>query len=252
VSTISFWQLLVAACAALLFGVSKAGLSGIALLGIALWTLIFPARETSGATLPLLLVGDVVALLVYRRHALWPQLLRVFPWALAGIVAGYFALGWMNDRQLRYLIGGQIVLLTVFQYLRQRAVAAGAPAQEERTASVHPLYSAGMGIGAGFATMLANAAGPIMVLYLLAMRLPKLAFIGTSAWFFFLVNMIKIPFIMQLGLFNAPTLQLDLLVAPLVVVGVLGGRQIVTRINQRWFEQLALFFALVGGLRLLF
>jgi uncharacterized protein len=109
-----------------------------------------------------------------------------------------------------------------------------------------------MGVGAGFATMLANAAGPIMVLYLLAMRLPKLAFIGTSAWFFFLVNVIKIPFIMQLGLFNAPTLQLDLLVAPLVVVGVLGGRQIVTRINQRWFEQLALFFALVGGLRLLF
>jgi uncharacterized membrane protein YfcA len=251
VSTIPLWQWLIAACAALLFGLSKAGLSGIALLGIALWTLIFPARETSGATLPLLLVGDVVALAVYRRHAVWPQLVRVFPWAMAGIIAGYLALGWMNDQQLRYLIGGQIVLLTVFQFLRQRAVAARSPAPVVDAGAAHPLYSAGMGVGAGFATMLANAAGPIMVLYLLAMRLPKLAFIGTSAWFFFLVNVIKIPFILQLGLINSSTLQLNLLVAPFVVVGLLAGRHLVAKINQHWFEQLALLFALIGGLRLL-
>jgi uncharacterized membrane protein YfcA len=97
-----------------------------------------------------------------------------------------------------------------------------------------------MGLFAGFTTMIANAAGPVMVLYLLAMRLEKLEFLGTAAAFFLAINWIKVPFALQLGLINQESLGLNLWLLPAVAVGALSGRWIVARINQRVFENIAL------------
>ena len=108
-----------------------------------------------------------------------------------------------------------------------------------------------MGIFAGLTTMMANAAGPVMTLYLLAMRLPKLEFLGTGAAFFLLINWIKVPFIAQLGLINASSLTLNLYLLPAVAVGALLGRPVVQRVNQRIFENAALALAAVAALRLL-
>jgi hypothetical protein len=46
------------------------------------------------------------------------------------------------------------------------------------------------------------------------MRLPKTEFIGTGAWFFLLVNLIKVPFSADLGLINPMSLKLNLLRPP--------------------------------------
>lgn len=99
--------------------------------------------------------------------------------------------------------------------------------------------------------MLANAAGPIMAIYLLACRLPKMELVGTGAWFFFVVNVTKVPFSAGLGLIDAQSLLLTLVLAPLVVCGAVFGKWLLVRINQRMFEALLIAFTVLAAVRLL-
>ncbi len=107
-----------------------------------------------------------------------------------------------------------------------------------------------MGLLAGVATMLANAAGPVMALYFVAVSLPKLELVGTSAWFFLVINAIKIPFSAWLGLIDGGTLALNAALAPLIVAGFFVGRWLVARIPQRAFDAFLLTFAGIAALRL--
>ena len=85
--------------------------------------------------------------------------------------------------------------------------------------------------------MMANAAGPVMVVYLLAMRLPKVAFVGTSAWFFFAVNWLKVPFSAQLALTTGASVKLGLIMLPLIVLGSVAGVFFLRRIPQKSLQQ---------------
>lgn len=122
------------------------------------------------------------------------------------------------------------------------------PAEPSRP---HWGLAVGTGVAAGFTTMTANAAGPVMTLYLLEAGVNKAAFIGTGAWFFLLVNLAKTPFSAALGLFPPSTLMLTLALAPFVLFGTWVGIRIVHRVSQRVFENLALGASLVGALRLI-
>jgi uncharacterized membrane protein YfcA len=105
---------------------------------------------------------------------------------------------------------------------------------------------------AGFTTLVANAAGPLMAVYMLAMRLPKMDFVGTGAVFFLLLNLFKVPFMVHLGLINAESFAINLWLAPIVIAGAWFGRKLVLRIDQRVFENIALVLSVVAGLKLLF
>jgi uncharacterized protein len=239
------WQWALACLGAFLVGVSKTGIAGLGVLTMALFATILPARESVGAVLVILLAGDVVAVTVYRRKASWLHLGRLFPWAALGIVLGAFTLGQLNESVLRVLIGGILVLLVAIHFFRRRKVAAPEPV------NLPPLVAALTGLLAGFTTMIANAAGPVMILYLLAMRLPKLQFIGTVAWFFLMVNLFKVPFSYSLGMISVSSLTLSLWLVPVTVAGALSGRWLIARINQQLFETLALLLTLVAALRLM-
>lgn len=241
------WQWALGALGAFLVGLSKTGIPGLGILSVAFFALIFPPRESTGIVLVILMVGDIFAIASYRRNASWTHLARLFPWAVAGVVLGYFALGRVDDTQMRHLIGVIVVALVVFQFVRSRQAA---PADDEAQLPrrwVAPLA----GITAGFTTMVANAAGPIMVLYFLAMRLPKLVFVGTGAWYFFTLNIFKTPFSASLGLINLSSLWVDLWLAPFCIAGALIGRPLLERINQKVFELVALALTLLAGLAML-
>jgi uncharacterized membrane protein YfcA len=109
-----------------------------------------------------------------------------------------------------------------------------------------------MGILAGFTTLIANAAGPLMAIYLLAMRLPKMEFVGTGAVFFMILNWFKVPFMVDLGLITTDSAQFNLLLAPAVILGAFAGRAVLPRVNQRLFENLALALSAISGIRMLF
>jgi uncharacterized protein len=239
------WQWVLACLGAFLVGVSKTGIAGLGILTVAMFTTILPAREAVGAVLVILLAGDLVAVTVYRREASWPHLGRLFPWTALGIMLGAFTLGQLNEPLLRALIGGILVLLVTVHFVRRRSVAA------VETANLPWWVAALTGLLAGFTTMIANAAGPVMILYLLAMRLPKMQFIGTAAWFFLVVNLFKVPFSYSLGMISANSLSLSLWLVPLTVAGALSGRWLIARIDQQLFETLALALTLVAGVRLI-
>jgi uncharacterized membrane protein YfcA len=90
-----------------------------------------------------------------------------------------------------------------------------------------------------------------MAIYLLAMRLPKMAFVGTSAVFFLLLNLFKVPFMLGLGLITMDSFKFNLILAPAVLAGALIGRWILPRVSQVWFERLALILSAAAGLKLL-
>ncbi|ACB75733.1 sulfite exporter TauE/SafE family protein [Opitutus terrae] len=127
----------------------------------------------------------------------------------------------------------------------------GDPAVQPQEASHGWWFAPTIGVLAGFTTLVANAAGPLMVIYLLAMRLPKMEFVGTGAVFFLLLNLFKVPFMVNLGLINGGSFALNLWLAPAVFLGAWIGRKILLRINQRLFENLALALSAAAGVKLL-
>ncbi len=237
------WLLLAIGAAGV--GVSKSGLSGVSLVHVLIFAFVFGARASTGILLPLLLVGDVAAVTLLGRDVRWPTVRRLMPPALVGVVVGWLLLDRLDETAFRPLIGGIILLLAAGQLTRMWRP--GWFARVPHAGSFAVL----MGGLTGVTTMLANAAGPIVALYLLAVSLPKDQLVATGAWFFLLLNAAKIPFSMQLGLIDPRTLGLDLLLAPLVVAGLLGGRWIVRRLPQRTFDSLLLACSAVAALRLM-
>ncbi|ATC65231.1 hypothetical protein CMV30_15420 [Nibricoccus aquaticus] len=257
------WQWLLAGLAALIIGFSKTGIGGLSLLAVALFTQIFPGhtKQVSGLILPLLIVGDLVAVGAYRRHIQWKFLWKLFPFTAAGVLLGWFAMGRIDDRQARLLVG-TIILAMVALHLHRRSSSkrpppSSAPAVSDSpalppSAPDHELwFAATMGILAGFTTLIANAAGPLMAIYLLAMRLPKLEFVGTAAVFFMILNWFKVPFMVDLGLITTDSATFNLLLAPAVLLGAFAGRAVLPRVNQRLFENLALTLSALSGLHMI-
>ena len=238
------WQWVLAGLAALIVGISKSGIGGLGMLAVVIFAQLMPAKQATGMVLPLLCFGDLVAVGVYWRHAKWTHLWRLFPWTGAGVVIGYFALDRVDERQARMMIGGIILTLAVMHVIRRQVAG--------REAEHGAWFAPTIGVLAGFTTLVANAAGPLMAVYLLAMRLPKMDFVGTGAVFFLLLNLFKVPFMVHLGLINASSFTMNLVLAPIVLAGAWFGRKLVLKIDQRAFENIALALSFVAGLKLLF
>lgn len=232
---------------AFLLGISKGGVPGVGNLTIALFALAFPAKASVGILLPVLISADIVAVIVYRRHVLWPHVLRLFPGAAVGVGIGWLLLGRMDDATVALVIGIMLLVMTAFHLIRRYQLRDG---REDRLPG-NRFFLAGMGTAVGTSSMLANAAGPLAAIYLMAARLPKLAFIGTGAWFFFLLNLFKLPFQATIGVVDFPSLQLSFAFAPLAVLGALLGPLFVKMIPQKVFEALVWFFILVAAVKLL-
>jgi uncharacterized membrane protein YfcA len=249
--TWTIWVL--GALGAFVIGLSKTGVPGIGILAVVMLANVFPARESTGIVLPLLICGDVLAVMTYHYHALWRHLWRLFPWTVLGVLIGWQTLGFLQDKAVARLIGGIVFVLILVQFWRryriQRLRREGHEVDDEPPHGL--LFAAFTGVLAGFTTLVANAAGPIMIIYLVSMRLPKMEFIGTTAWFFMLLNLFKVPFMVDLHLINSLSLAVTLRFALFVVAGGLVGRVVLKRIDQRLFETLALVLSLAAALRLL-
>ena len=237
------WAGVLAASA--LIGMTKTGIPGMGILGIILLANVVPPRESTGLVLPVLIIGDIFAVTYYRRHAVWKHLLPLLPWAVVGIVPGYFLLKALNNQQFGPVIGTVVLVLLVVRRVQMRF-------SKEPPAFVQTRLFAGIvGVLAGVVTMLANAAGPIMVVYLLAMRLPKKEFVGTGAWYYLIVNCLKIPFSAQLGFIHPGSLKVNLVMVPMVLLGALVGVLILKRLPQKAFEWMAELLAAAAAVKLL-
>lgn len=248
VPTLSPADLALLVLAASLVGLSKTALPGAATLSVAIFAATLPAKESTGALLVLLIVGDVFAVWTYHAHAEWAVLRRLVPAVLVGVVVGTFFLAMADDADVRRVIG-LLLLALVGLTLARLAVTTrtGRPAAAADGGWPRRIASGGYGVLAGFTTMVANAGGPVMSLYLLSARYSINQFLGTAAWFFFAVNLAKTPFSISLGLISPESLRLDLLLAPAVVIGALVGRRLARRLNQRLFDALVIILTGVSA-----
>jgi uncharacterized membrane protein YfcA len=244
------WECAALAFAALLVGFSKTAVSGANTVSLAIFAAVLPARASTGVLLPVLIAGDLLAVLTYRRHAHWPTLWRLFPAVGVGVVVGTVFLVWADDAVVRTSIGAILLFMAgVTVWRRRQADAAGQP--DEVTSRTGRVKARSYGVLGGFTTMVANAGGPVMSMYLLSAGFRKLGFLGTSAFFFLIVNVSKLPFSAGLGLIDGRSLLLDAALVVFVVPGALLGKWAVNRINQRLFERLVIAATVVGGLQLL-
>ncbi len=234
---------LLAVVSAILVGMAKNGVPGLGILVVPTLAMIFPARLSVGALLPLLIVGDIMAILRFRQHAEWSILKTLLPWTFAGIAAGAGVLVVISAGAIKPLLGGLVLALVVLELLRKRGVLVSLPHRK----GASPV----LGILTGLATTVGNAAGPLMNMYLLSRNFIRHRFIGTAAWFFFIVNTSKVPVFASLGMMNRDTLMFDLVMAPFVVVGALIGRRILDIISDRIFTWLVLLLSALAALRLL-
>ncbi len=241
-------ELVALAVGALLVGFAKTGIGGVGAISVAIFAAVLPARESTGALLPLLLVGDLVAVRAYRQHADWRVLVRLFPFVALGVLAGAVFVAGVDDTVMRRTIGALLLaLIAVHVWQRRRAVKEPDEGVHRRSRTT----TVGFGLLAGFATMVANAGGAAMSLYLLSAGMGILGFLGTGAWFFFVVNAFKVPFSVGLGLLDGDTLVLCALLAPAVLLGAVAGRAAIKRIDRARFEQLVVFFTVVSSINLL-
>ena len=242
------WQWALGFFCAFLNGLAKTGVPGLGILVVPLMLyVVTDPRISPGVVLPLLCLADLFAVITYRRHAQWDRVVKLVPWVAVGLGFGMGAL-WafehfqVPDDLLTKAIGAIVLAMIIMQVVRKR--------DGDQPPAPSPLRAALFGAATGFATYIANAAGPVMNLYLLSMALPKSEFMGTGAWFFCIVNLVKVPQFAAQGRITGDTLWLDLCLAPAVIVGALVGRWLFPKIPQALFERIILGLALVATVAL--
>lgn len=229
----------------MLIGMSKVGVPGVSMIVVPALAFIFGAKQSTGVLLPILMMADVFGVAYYRRHANWNHLVKVIPWAVVGLLLALWIGELVNDKQFKNLIA-ILVFLSIGLMLWQ---------DKRKGTHFFPdkwWFAASMGILGGFATMIGNVAGPVFAIYLLAMHLPKNSFIGTSAWFFMIINFTKFP--LQLFVWNnikAETLAVDLVTLPAIGMGAFLGIKIVNIIPEHTYRGFVIVITAISAFLLL-
>jgi uncharacterized membrane protein YfcA len=221
-------QWIIAILGATMIGFSKTGVPGSGIIIAPLMASVIAAKASTGFTLPMLAMADVLAILYWRRHVNWGHLGRLLPWTFAGVIVGYLLMDHISDKQLKVIMGALILFFLGMSWLREKKI-------DDNKIPNHWFFAALMGMMAGSTSMMANAAGPVMVIYLMAMRLPKNEFIGTRAWFFWILNLSKLPFSSKLGFITQTSLLTNVALIPCILIGGFLGVALVNRIPQKAF-----------------
>ena len=223
---------------------SKTGVNGLGTVVVPILAIIFEAKPSTGILLPMLCFADLFAVIYYRRSAEWKYVFHLLPWALAGFALALLTDHLIPDRGFKILIGVCIFAgLGVMMWNEFRGKDKAIPSAW--------WFTAMFGIMGGFSTMIGNAAGPIMSIFLLSVRLPKNSFVGTAAWFFMIVNYLKLPlqyFVWQN--ITQETLLFDLAMLPTIAVGAWLGIIFVKKVSEKNYRIVVYILTVVSTLLL--
>jgi len=227
----------------LFIGMAKTGFSGFGLLVVPILASVFGGKPSTGFLLPMLIMADIFAVCWFRRHANWKYVLKPMPWALLGLLIGLYVGQRISAEGFRQLIGacilGGIVILLWHDFRKKEDV------------SHAPWFAALFGLAGGFSTMIGNAAGPIMAVYLLSTRIPRDNYIGTTAWFFMILNLTKLP--LQAFVWHnisADTLLFDVCILPAIALGAWLGMKWVKKIPENVYRIVIVVFTILSSLAL--
>ena len=216
--------------AAILIGMGKTGITGAGNLSVPLMAMLFGGKPSAGIILPMLCVADIFGVAYYHRHADWKQILKILPWAMAGVIVALFVGKNISDHTFKNIIGITVLISVVLMFWQDYK-------KDTFKVPQKPWYAGAFGISGGFATMIGNAAGPVMAIYLQSMRLPKNTYIGTGAWFFLIINYFKVP--LQVVFWKNITfnsISFNLVLVPAIALGAFLGVKLVNLIPEKAYR----------------
>jgi uncharacterized protein len=229
---------------ALFIGMAKTGVQGAGMLSVPLLATVFGGQLSTGILLPILCIADILGILYYHRHASFDHLKKLFLWVGLGTLAGTLVGDYIDDHVFKVFMGIAIILsVTLMIWLERR---------DPKPLPDKIWFSAIVGLVAGFTSMVGNLAGPMMAVYFLSMRLPKNEFIGTSAWFFLVLNFFKVPFhVFAWKTITWKILWMDLMTIPVIILGAFIGVMIVRNLSDKVYRWFIIGMTLVAGLFML-
>lgn len=231
---------------ALVLGMAKAGITGIGLSVVPVMAIIFDAKESTGILLPMLILADIMAVIYYRKNAVWKHIIRILPWVAVGILIALITGNMINDNQFRIvmiIVVWTMLILTILNDLRKKR---GGKIPENH------FFASLMGLTGGFATMIGNSAGPVFTLYFLAMKLPKKEFIGTGAWLYLIMNTGKLPLqILVWKTVSLNSLLLNLIAIPVIACGIFLGIYFVRLLPEKAYRYFVIITTLIASVFLL-
>jgi uncharacterized membrane protein YfcA len=189
--------------------------------------------------------ADILAVFYYKRHVQWHYFKRLIPPMLIGVVVGAWWGKDIDERLFKKIMAIIILLTVVLMFWMEKRKSQKVPTTY--------FFSNSMGFIAGFTTMLGNLAGAFSNIYFLALKLSKNDFIGTAAWVFFTINLIKVPF--QFFIWkniNVETLTIDIFLIPSLIVGFTFGIKLVGKIDEIFFRKLIMTLTLIGSFLIFF
>ncbi|MFY0688959.1 MAG: sulfite exporter TauE/SafE family protein [Cyclobacteriaceae bacterium] len=224
---------------AVLVGMAKTGVSGAGMIVVPMLAIIFGGKNSSGVLLPILIFADVFGVRHYHRHAEWHHLKKLLPFAIIGVLIGTYTGQFIDDEMFK-----QIMAIIIF-------ISLGIMLWLERGSKKVPhnrWFAATTGVLGGFTTMVGNLAGAVMSLYLLAMQLPKNRFIGTAAWFFLIINILKVPFhVFVWETITVDSFLLDLTTIPSIAVGAFLGIWITKKIPEKLYRYFIILMTAIAA-----
>jgi len=236
---------LFAALGAFLLGIAKSGVKGIAVFIVILFVYAFEAKASTGILLPLLIGGDIFAILYYKKYAHWKYVFTLIPWMVVGVIMGTYGGNLLDESTFKTGMASLILLTTLLLFYQERKPLKSVP--------THWGFGSSLGMLAGFTTMIGNLAGAVTNIYFLSMRLPKNVFIGTSAYVFFIINLFKIPFhIWVWETIDFASVQTSLQFFPFLGLGLFVGVKLVKKINDEGYRKLILILTGIGATVLFF
>lgn len=238
------WLLVMAS--ATLIGMSKAGIKGLGMLTIPIMAAVFGGKPSAGLILPILSFADLFAVKYYNRDANWKYVMQLIPAAVVGVLLAVWVGQKIDDETFKTLMGALIIFGLILMIILE-----GRQLPSAMTDSWW--FGSFFGILGGFSSMIGNAAGSVMAFYLLSTRIPKKSFIGTGAWFFLIVNLVKWPFhIFVWKTITWSSFSLDLLTIPAIALGIYTGIAIIQRLPEKAFRYFIIVMTFFIALRLIF
>ncbi len=232
---------------AFLVGFSKTSVGGLGIIVVLLMALVFPGKSSPGVLLPMLVVADVFAVIFYRHDCQWKIIMKIFPLTAFGVVIGYFIVDMISQEVFHFTLGFIILSMLGLGILLEKI---HVPSFQNPICNT--IFTIIIGTLAGIATMLANAAGPLLAIYFLQLGLPKTTFVGTRSWYFLLLNLYKVPFSANLGLITWESLKWNLICLPVILLGAFAGLQFLKKINMVVFKWLIRGAALIVSMKLIY
>lgn len=231
---------------ATLIGMSKTGIQGISMLAIPLLAVSFGAKPSTGLILPMLCAADIMAVLYYKRIAEWRYIIRLLPSAIVGFFVAIIVDKFISPTEFKQLMGLCLLFVMIVMLWTEFSK------QENKLVSKW-WYSPVFGVLGGFTTMMGNAAGPVMAIYLLSVKLPKYSFVGTNAWFFLVVNYLKLPLqIFVWDNISVTSLMIDLYALPFIIIGAVAGIWLVKKLPEKWYRRITIIATVISVIILIF